>query len=372
MKEDINFNVWVMFSAILQVVASSLLMCGGLVLAVMSYFDKTKLLEVEELNFFINQQGIVNLQQHIFGGMLQKEYLCFLLGLVIAIVGLTALIFAIVEILFVKNRTINNHRFAIVLFAMIPLLIAGCVEMYLLLGYNSLKANLDYMINIKTVCLNVCGAFSMCAIFKLVGVTLCHIPKDSKNVVEVVEAIQVLHNQRDEGKVKSINKSADHLVQSNESNAVNVKKSSAKAMATQDSAPKAKLEQDQALKAKPIMQSPRSKAQHLQSSRSGNILAGGEVRKSSKMEGQNAGLKSSVKPQKTTSMTGESVMRQRVRANRPLSQSNTTRQLIRNESISSRLANSKKSIKSCPKCGKILLVREKKCPDCGYAEGKNK
>ena len=160
MKQDIEFNVWVLISSILQTIVGIACIGAGSVLAVMGMIDPFKLLKIEEINFLVTQEGFIKLQNTIFGGVLIKKYLFMIIGAIIAIAGLISLIFAIVELLYVKRYKVVNHRVALIFFAMIPLAIAICVEAYLLIEYDILNATLDHVKNVRIVCFAICGIFS--------------------------------------------------------------------------------------------------------------------------------------------------------------------------------------------------------------------
>ena len=170
MKQDIRFNGWVLISAIFQVIAGAACIGAGAVLAIMGIANANKLLGIKEVNFFINQQGLVKLQKNLFGKLLMEKYLFMIMGAILAVIGIIALVFAIIELLYVKRYKVVNHRAALIAFSLIPLAIAGCVEVYLLKEYDVLKSALDYIKNIRTGCFIICGIFSACAILKLLGV----------------------------------------------------------------------------------------------------------------------------------------------------------------------------------------------------------
>ena len=172
MKQDIKFNGWVLISSIFQVIASVACIVAGAILVFMGLFNTAKLLGIKELNFFINQDGIIKLQNKLIGGVLLDKYMFLILGILVAVIGIVCLVFAIVELLYVKRYKVVNHRIALIAFSIIPLLIAGCAEAYLLAEYDILKSSLDYIKNIRIACFAVCGIFSACAILKLLGVLL--------------------------------------------------------------------------------------------------------------------------------------------------------------------------------------------------------
>ena len=63
MKQDVEFNIWVLFSSILQALASVVYICVGLLLSLLALINVDKLLKIKEINFFVNQEGINKLQQ---------------------------------------------------------------------------------------------------------------------------------------------------------------------------------------------------------------------------------------------------------------------------------------------------------------------
>ena len=170
MKQDIKFNVWVLISSVLQILMGAVCLVAGVVLAIMGLVSTDKLLKIKELNFFINQEGIIKLQKELFGSVLSNKYMCLIIGSIFVIAGIILLVFAIVEMLYVKKYKVVNHRVALMLFALIPLAIAGCIEIYLLFEYDILKLNVNYIKNIRIACFAICGVLSACAVFKLLGV----------------------------------------------------------------------------------------------------------------------------------------------------------------------------------------------------------
>ena len=170
MKQDVRINCWVLISAIFQVLASAVCIITGVLIAIMGIASSSKLLKIRELKFFVSQNGIIKLQQNLFGGLILKKYLFLIMGTIIAIVGIVAVTFAIVEILYVRRYKIVNHQCALIAFSLIPLIIAGCAEIYLLVEYDILRMSLDYIKNVRTVSFVVCVVFSLCAVLKLLGV----------------------------------------------------------------------------------------------------------------------------------------------------------------------------------------------------------
>ena len=170
MRQDVKFNGWVLISSILQIIASVVCIGAGAALAIVGFFNASKLLKIEELKFFVNQDGLIRLQKSMFGGVLIKKYLFLIIGSLIAIIGIIALVLAIVELLYVKRYKVVNRRATLMMFSIVPLAIAICVEVYLVLEYDLLKTSIDYIKNVRIGCFAICGVFSACAIFKLIGV----------------------------------------------------------------------------------------------------------------------------------------------------------------------------------------------------------
>ena len=164
MKSDRRLNGWVMIASILGIISGLTLILAGAGIGVFGFLEPDELLRIDELVFFINQDGINKLQNLIFGGLLKFDWLFVLLGGVMAFVGLIALIFAIVSLNYVKKRKVVKHRIALFIFTLIPLAIAGCVGAYLYFEWNALTDIIKY------VCYGLGGAFAFEALCNIMGI----------------------------------------------------------------------------------------------------------------------------------------------------------------------------------------------------------
>ena len=164
MKSDRRLNGWVMIASVLGIVSGVALILAGAGLGVFGFLKPEKLLQIEELTFFINQDGINKIQQSLLGGLLEFEWLFVFLGVIIAVIGLIALIFAIVALNYTKKRKVVKHRIALLMFTLIPLAIAGCIGVYLYFEWDAL------MNVIKYVCYGVGGVFTFIALCNILGV----------------------------------------------------------------------------------------------------------------------------------------------------------------------------------------------------------
>ena len=164
MKKDRRLNGWVMIASVLGIISGLVLILAGAGLGVFGFLEPDELLRIEELVFFVNQEGINKVQIKLLGGLLKFEWLFVSLGIVMAVVGLIALVFAIVSLNYAKKRKVVKHRVALLVFTLIPLAIAGCVGMYL---YFEWKVLTDI---IKYVCYGLGGVFAFIALCNLLGI----------------------------------------------------------------------------------------------------------------------------------------------------------------------------------------------------------
>ena len=165
MRQDRKLNKFILCSAIMSIIlAVALLVCGGGV-AVYGYLKPEKLLEFKEVFFFVEQEGFIKLQTTLLnGGVLKTEFLFLFLGIFIAVVGLIALIFAILNLNYAKKFKVVRRRFAILVFNLIPLAIAGSALTYVLLEFDNLLDNIKYVAYVLT------GGFGFVALLAILGV----------------------------------------------------------------------------------------------------------------------------------------------------------------------------------------------------------
>ena len=172
MRQDRRLNGWILIASILGIVLGFALIVGGAGLATIGFLKPEKLVKIDELNFFILQEGITKAQLKLFNGILKSEILYLFLGIIVAVVGLTALIFAIISLVYAKKHKVVRRRVALLFFTLIPLAIAGSAATYLILEFESfkpLKTDLTFIKNIKYICYGIVGAFGLVSIFNLLG-----------------------------------------------------------------------------------------------------------------------------------------------------------------------------------------------------------
>lgn len=164
MKNDRRLNGWVMIASILGIVSGLALILAGAGLGVFGFLKPEELLRIDELVFFINQDGINKVQTKLLDGLLKFEWLFVSLGVIFAVVGLVALVLAIVSLNYVKKRKVVKHRIALLIFTLIPLAIAGCVGAYLYYEWDALTDVIKY------VCYGLGGVFAFIALCNFMGI----------------------------------------------------------------------------------------------------------------------------------------------------------------------------------------------------------
>ncbi|MBQ3502813.1 MAG: hypothetical protein IJA72_04045 [Clostridia bacterium] len=165
MNQDRRKNGWVLISASLQIILSIILLSVGIALGVCGFLYQSKLATIDELQFFINQKGIIEAQHLISGGtkLLKPEFLYLFLGGIVAVIGIIVLIIGIVSLIIAKKKKVVRSRIKLTLFTIIPLAIAGCSATYLAFEVNNLP---DY---IKYGLYGIIGAFGFCALCLMLG-----------------------------------------------------------------------------------------------------------------------------------------------------------------------------------------------------------
>ena len=165
MRKDRRLNGWVALGSAIEIILSFILLIGGVALASAGFLYKTKLAEIDDLQYFIYQDGIIKFQEFIFNNKLLKiEYLYLILGIIVAVVGLIAFIFGIISFAYGKKRKVVRRRVALLIFTLVPLAIAGCALTYLLLEFDILTDNIKY------IAYGITGGFGFVALCKILGV----------------------------------------------------------------------------------------------------------------------------------------------------------------------------------------------------------
>ena len=145
MKKDRKLNKLIVFASILGIIAGSLALIVGAGVAILGFLKPEELLKIEDLTLFISQEGIVKLQTTLLDGVLKIEYLYLFLGIFVGVVGLLALIFAIVGLTYAKKRKVVRRRAVLFMFNLIPLAIAGSVATYLVLEFDFITDYIKYV-----------------------------------------------------------------------------------------------------------------------------------------------------------------------------------------------------------------------------------
>lgn len=165
MRQDRKKNGLIFVSSILQLMASFVLIAVGAFTSVFGFLKPSKLMDIKDIGFFVSQKGIIDIQLKLFNNKLLKtDFLFLALGIIIAVIGLIALVFACVKLNFVNKRKITRHKFAVLVFTLIPMAIAGCAITYLLLEWNILTDNIKYVLY------GIGGVFALITLFNLLGI----------------------------------------------------------------------------------------------------------------------------------------------------------------------------------------------------------
>ena len=107
MRQDRRLNVWILFSAIIGVIAGLVLLTAGGVLGTAGFVWTEKLSKIVELQKFLSQDFITEIQLKIFSGkILKPEFLYLALAIIIGVIGLFTLILSIVCLNYAKKRKI--------------------------------------------------------------------------------------------------------------------------------------------------------------------------------------------------------------------------------------------------------------------------
>ena len=164
MRTDRRLNGWILLSSILGIISGLVLLIGGAGVSVFGYLKPEELIKIKDLTFFINQEGLLNLQKQLLKGLLKHEFLFLFLGIIVAVIGLLVLIFAILSLNYTKKRKVVRRKVAVLLFTLVPIAIAGGIGYYL---YSEFKVLTDV---IKYVCYGVIGVFGAISLFNLLGI----------------------------------------------------------------------------------------------------------------------------------------------------------------------------------------------------------
>lgn len=162
MRQDRRLNGWVLLGSIIQIIASIIAVVAGAGLAVVGFLYKDKLAKLTDLTMFTGH--LSDLQDKFFDKHLITKYLYLFLGAAVAVIGLIALILAIVSLFYAKKRKVVRRRAALLVFSLIPLAVVGGVVYYYVLKHKVLTDNIKY------VAYGLIGAFGVPALFNILGV----------------------------------------------------------------------------------------------------------------------------------------------------------------------------------------------------------
>lgn len=166
MNQDRRLNGWIIVGSTIQIIASLILILAGGALGVMAFAWPEQLLKLDDLIFFESQEGIIKAYETIFDGkMLKLEYLRLSIGLIIGIVGLIALILAIINLNNAKKRRVVRHRLGIFASTLVPIAIVACATTYLTLEFKFLTNNIKYVLY---GIIGVFGFVSLCSVLGII------------------------------------------------------------------------------------------------------------------------------------------------------------------------------------------------------------
>lgn len=175
MKQDRKLNRWVLLASILSVVAGFALLIGGAALAILGFLKPEQISKIDEIVFFLNQEGFIDLQLKIFNNkILETEFLYLFAGIIVAVIGLLFVIFSLIAIRHAKKRKVVRHKLSLLLFTLLPLAIVGCAIAYLILEKEMFrsftKLNVGFGKNIMYASYGVAGLFGVIALLNLLGI----------------------------------------------------------------------------------------------------------------------------------------------------------------------------------------------------------
>ncbi|MFQ6724339.1 MAG: hypothetical protein ACLRFE_03285 [Clostridia bacterium] len=167
MRQDRKLNKVIMFSSIIGILIGIVLLLGGIGAGVFGYLKPNEFLKIDEIVYFINQQGIVGIQKELLNGkLLDYKFLFVVLGSIIAVVGLITFILALVTIKLVKKQKVANRKVVLIFFAIIHLAIASCAGTYLYLEFKNLPNIIKY------VMYGVAGVYGFIALLNIFGLII--------------------------------------------------------------------------------------------------------------------------------------------------------------------------------------------------------
>ena len=364
MKQDRRLNGWVLIASILGIIAGAILIGAGATLSILGFLKPEQISKIDEIVFFLNQKGFIDIQLKIFGNeLLKTEFLYLFSGIIIAITGLIALIFAIVGLVYAKKRKVVRHKTALFIFTLIPLAIAGCAITYLVLENEIFKLDVDFINNIKYVCYALVGLFGVISIFNIMGILFGRSEKFMSN---------------DNDKYAFDNSNLRNA-RANINNVV-AQPQSAMASTQQYYQPNQQPVQlpiqgqpvQRTMPAKSTQSVPRpaSQGQPAQRPMTRSIQAQAVQRP---MQGQPVQRPMQGQPIQTRSQMSRSAQGQGARsmpATRPVGQAprpaSSQPVMRQGQNLDQPMPIRRPTIRRCPRCGKILNQNERSCSMCGY------
>lgn len=165
MRQDRRKNGWIVIGSIIEMILGTVLISLGIALGVTGFLYKEKLLEISDLQFFINQKGIIEAQKTLLNNrLLTTEFLYLAFAIILAVIGIISLVFAILSLVYTKKRKVVRRRIALILYTLIPLAIVGCAVTYYIFERDVLSDNITYALY------GIIGAFGFVALCKILGV----------------------------------------------------------------------------------------------------------------------------------------------------------------------------------------------------------
>ena len=188
MKQDRRFNGLVFVGSLTQTLFSFAVVVAGIALAVLAFTHFEMVNNVDDLQFFINQQYI---------NKLKPEFAYLFTGAGIGLIGLIFFVSGVTNIVHVRRYKVSQHRLGIVFGCLLVLVMLAGVDTYLYLQINDLTRNIKYII----YGINV--LFSFAVLFNLLGVALgrneSFVSNDNNKFAYVsakeLESVQNLDNQ---------------------------------------------------------------------------------------------------------------------------------------------------------------------------------
>ncbi len=164
MNQDRRINGWILVASIIGLIAGLSFVISGALTSIVGFVKPEQLFKIDFLSFFVMQEGFFELQENIFGSILEYKYLFLFLGIAIAVIGLIQLILSIISLNYAKKQKVVRRRVAIICFSVLPILIAVSAITYFVLEKELLIDDIKYIIY------GIAGVFSIIVLFNILGV----------------------------------------------------------------------------------------------------------------------------------------------------------------------------------------------------------